>query len=379
MLTNRSGRCWGEKGIGRLAIAIIGPQVLVLSRAKINGKSSDKTIAAYLHWGLFELPGLNLDDITIPVREFQGGTLPSGSDVKEMVAELAATLDVHTPSSDKKRIKGIRAEMEAFDTDPLKFSEYLGEPSLIDAGCGTHFYIFPADPIINDDIDNRQAANKATRFEKNLIGFTNTMTPEHDRPAIICRFRDHRDEGAPTELIGERAFFTPEEFKEVDHHFLGRFDEFGQFSGQVGIYQMNPDPYVLNWSESDGQPTECGPFNLSFAYMQGIARDSLVPPDEHARLKEKLERHGGLYIYRDGIRVQPYGDSDYDWLDIERHRTLGAGYYFYSYRRMFGVIELSQAKNGKLTEESGPRRFSGKPCISSIQIDSDEFLSSNRR
>ena len=347
----------GEKGIGRLAIAIIGPQVLVLSRAKINGKPSDKTIAAYLHWGLFELPGLNLEDIAIPVREFQGGTLPSGDDVREMVAEIASTLDRLALSSDKKRIKSIRAEMAAFKAAPIEHSEYLGEPSLNGSGCGTHFYVIPADPIINDDIDNRQAPNKATRFEKNLIGFTNTMMPDHKRPPIISRFRDHRDAGSPTELIGERAFFTPDEFKEVDHHCLGSFDEYGQFSGQIGIYQMKPDDYVLNWSESDGQPTECGPFNLSFAYMQGTARDSLVPLDEHARLKRKLDRYGGLYIYRDGIRVQPYGDSDYDWLDIERNRTLGAGYYFYSYRRMFGVIELSRAANGKLTEKAGREGF----------------------
>ena len=161
----------------------------------------------------------------------------------------------------------------------------------------------------------------------------------------------------PTELIGERAFFTSDEFKEVDHHFIGRFDEFGQFFGKVGIYQMKPEEYILNWSESDGNPTDCGPFSLSFAYMQGKQSESLVPPKEHARLRRKLDRHGGLYIYRDGIRVQPYGDSDYDWLDIERNRTLGAAYYFYSYRRMFGVIELSQIENWKLTEKAGREGF----------------------
>ena len=347
----------GEKGIGRLAIAVIGPQVLVLSRAKTNGRPSDKTTAAYLHWGLFELPGLNLEDITIPVREFPGGTLPNCNDVKKMIAEVVSTLDQLAHLTDKKRIEEIRAEMDAFNADPLDYSEYLHDPSLKGSGCGTHFYILPADPIINDDIDRRQADNKATRFEKHLIGFTNTMTPDHVRPPIIARFRDHRDEGSPIELIGDRAFFTPEEFKEVDHHFFGRFDPYGQFRGEVGIYQTTPEQYVLSWHESDGQPTECGPFGLSFAYMQGVARESLVSPAKHTSLRRKLDRYGGLYIYRDGIRIQPYGDSDYDWLDIERNRTLGAGYYFYSYRRMFGVIELSRAENLKLTEKAGREGF----------------------
>lgn len=347
----------GEKGIGRLAIAIIGPQVLVLTRARIDGKPANTAIAAYIHWGLFELPGLNLDDIDIPVREFQGGTLPAAQDVNDMVQESIAALDKLDTLSGDTRTAEIQQQMKKFNADPLASYQYLGAPSLIDEGCGTHFYILPADSIIQDDIDTRQAYNKSTRFESNLIGFTNTMTPGYKSPPIISRFRDHRDEGSPIELIGEKAFFTPQEFQEVDHHFIGQFDEYGQFQGTVGIYQMKPEEYVLSWSESDGRPTECGPFSLSFAYMQGAARDSLVPPEEHARLRRKLDRHGGLYIYRDGVRVQPYGDSDYDWLDIERNRTLGAAYYFYSYRRMLGVIELSTRANRNLTEKAGREGF----------------------
>lgn len=347
----------GEKGIGRLAIAIIGPQVLVLSRARRDRKPAQKTIAAYLHWGMFELPGLDLEEILIPVKEFEGGSLPTLTDVRKMISEVQSTLKDLRDRTDERKVQSIRSEMDRFNVDPRAYHDFLGEPSLVSKGTGTHFFIQPADSIIKDDIDNRQAENKATRFEKNLIGFTNTMTPKHKPPPIIARFRDHKDEGAPEELIGERAFFTPEEFDEVDHHFIGRFDKYGQFSGVVGIYQMKPEPYVLSWNESNGLPTECGPFSLTFAYMQGQARDSLVSPAEHARLRRKLDRHGGLYIYRDGIRVQPYGDSDYDWLDIERNRTLGAAYYFYSYRRMFGVIELSQEENLQLTEKAGREGF----------------------
>ena len=347
----------GEKGIGRLAIAIIGSQVLVLSRARLDGKPSDRIVAAYLHWGIFELPGLNLDDIPIPVREFPADGLPGKEEVREMVEESAAALDRLASGSNATRIRSIRKEMDAFGADPREYSKYLGEPSLTESGCGTHFYIIPADPIISDDIDNREALNKATLFERNLIGFTNTMTPDHRPPPIVARFRDHVDEGSPLELIGDRAFFTPEEFGMVDHHFLGRFNEYGQFRGQVGIYQMEPEDYTLSWHESDGMETLCGPFSLSYAYMQGNPIDSLVIPKEHARLRRKLDRHGGLYIYRDGIRIQPYGDSDYDWLDIERNRTLSAGYYFYSYRRMLGVIELSKGENPALTEKAGREGF----------------------
>lgn len=345
----------GEKGIGRLAIAVIGPQVLVLTRAKASGVSGDILIAAYLHWGLFELPGIDLDEVIIPIREFKAGCLPSQSEVQDMVKEVVVTLP-RLGSDNTEAIARIHKEMASFDVDPGNFETFLGEPSLVN-GFGTHFYIRPADEILEDDIDNRRSPTKATMFEKNLIGFTNTMTPKEERPPIIARFRDHRDEGAPIELIGEQAFFTKAEFLEVDHHFTGRFDEYGQFVGQVGIYQTKPDDYILNWSESSGERTECGPFSLSFAYLQGSASESLVPAEEHTRLRKKLDRHGGLYIYRDGIRIQPYGDSDYDWLDIERNRNLGFSYYFYSYRRMFGAIEFTQSENTRLVEKAGREGF----------------------
>ena len=346
----------GEKGIGRLAVAIIGPQALILTRARRDRKPSANLVAAYINWTMFELPGIDLADVAIPLREIDGGRLPTSKDVKDMVAEAAKSLRELRSRVATERVKEIQLQFEAFIVDPAEWDTALGTPSLRGQGCGTQFFIQPADTIIQDDIDNRQGDNKATRIERNLVGFTNTMVPGRV-PPIVARFRDHRNEGPPTELIGEAAFFTPEEFKEVDHHFSGRFDEYGQFHGKVGIYQMKEEDYVLSWSESDGEKTQCGPFNLTFAYMQGTAKDSLVPPDEHTRMRQKLDRLGGLYVYRDNIRVQPYGDSDFDWLDIERNRTLGAGYYFYSYRRIFGFIELTQNKNDTLSEKAGREGF----------------------
>lgn len=346
----------GEKGIGRLAVAIIGPQVLILTRARLERKASDKLVVAYINWSMFELPGIDLADVVIPLREIGGGQLPTAKNIKSMLEEASKNLRELRTRILAGRVREIESQIESFDVDPIEWDAILGSPSLTKDGCGTHFFIQPADSIIEDDIDNRQSETKATRFERTLVGFTNTMVVSK-APPIVARFRDHKTEGPPAELIGESAFFTPEEFKEVDHHFAGRFDEFGQFRGKVGIYQMKEEEYVCSWNESDGKKTQCGPFNMTFAYMQGAARDSLVPPDEHTRLRRKLDRIGGLYIYRDGIRVQPYGDSDFDWLDIERNRTLGAGYYFYSYRRMFGFIELTHGKNEALSEKAGREGF----------------------
>jgi hypothetical protein len=76
----------GEKGIGRLAIASIGEQVLIVSKAK----HQDKIVGALINWQIFELPGLNLEDIVIPVKEFD--TIPNREDVQLMQEELCDSI-----------------------------------------------------------------------------------------------------------------------------------------------------------------------------------------------------------------------------------------------------------------------------------------------
>ena len=71
----------------------------------------------------------------------------------------------------------------------------------------------------------------------------------------------------------------------------------------------------------------------------------------------RLRQLGGLYVYMDGIRVQPYGRPDKDYLEIEERRTLGAGYYYFSYRRMFGAVSLSTERNAALKEKAGREGF----------------------
>ena len=347
----------GEKGIGRLAVAILGPQLFVLTRARRNGVPDDTLVAAFVNWKLFELPGLDLDEIDIPIREFPATMLPDGAAVREMTAEYSHVVEKLADRIDRKSLATIRQDLDEFDLDPCGLNADLGAPSLSGAGAGTHFFVKPMERLVQDDVDTRDS-NKATKFEKHLLGFTNTMTPESEPPPIVARFRDYPDEGAPRELIGESAFFTRDEFLMVDHRIEGRFDEYGQFQGNVHVYQMKPDRYVLNWNEGDGSTTTCGPFNLSVAILQGERSATLVPPEDYSRMSRKMDRIGGLYIYRDGIRVQPYGGADYDWLDIERRRTLSAGYYFYSFRRMFGAIELTSAANSALNEKAGREGFS---------------------
>ena len=346
----------GEKGIGRLAIAAIGPQVLVLTRAKRKNKVHS-LVACYIHWGFFEIPGISLDDVQISVLEFKDKKFPKKADVESMLGESLENLErlkEHTPEDIYRKIS---TDIEQFRIDPSEIDMWQDHLSLQDHGCGTHFFISPTQEELEDELIPGPADAGISEMQKALLGFSNTMTPGHERDRISISFRYHQSDEFCEELIGGSEFFSPEEFERADHHIVGSFDEYGQFCGTVTVYDTTPDNHVVPWLEAGGQHTACGPFKINFAVVQGHYRDSLLEPQEHSLMIRKLDRIGGIYIYNDNIRVLPYGDADYDFLEIEKRRTLGAGYYFFSYRRMFGVIELSRKINPDLHEKAGREGF----------------------
>ena len=345
----------GEKGIGRLAIATIGPQVLVLTRARRGESLSDLTVA-FVNWGLFECPGIDLEDIEIPIRSFPGGELPSREDVSNMVSTFGENVERLKAKIGPEFYPRLRKELGQFNVDPQDTDSYLGDPSLR-GGTGTHFIILPSSDLLPADIDGEPRVDRATPLTKALLGFTNTMTPDHSPPVIRTAFRDHRTEEAVDDLIAEGEFFTPDEFQNADHHVNGDFDEFGQFKGTVSIYGESIENHVIPWQGAGGSRTACGPFKINFATIQGEGRNSTLPPEEHAHMTQKMNKIGGLYIYRDGVRILPYGDTDYDWLDIEFNRTKGASYYYFSYRRIFGVVEIDHQTNHQLSEKAGREGF----------------------
>lgn len=349
----------GEKGIGRLAIASIGKQVLIITKAK-NRTESHKIVAILINWELFELPGINLEDIVIPIREFD--SLPNETEINELKKEVQDSLNSLLKGNIISKIDfaKISSTINSLKVNPSVLSNLLvGNFNLNDSEKGgTFFYISPVSENLVFDIEGNKDSKDATKIEKMLIGFHNTMTPNHPKPIIDINFRDYKgDDGLYVNLIDKEQFFIPEEFELADHHFNGKFDEYGQFRGDVKIYREKSYDHIVNWNGNNFKPTDCGSFEINLAYIQGQLKDSVVDAENWNRITSKADKFGGLYIYKDNIRVLPYGDSDYDFLDIEKNRSKRASTYFFSYRRMFGTISITQIENSKLIEKAGREGF----------------------
>lgn len=345
----------GEKGIGRLAIALLGPQVLVLTRAERDGDLHE-LLMCFIHWGLFEISGINLDEVEIPIKLISGGRLPSADEADALLSEMRANVEKLAEEHGGETFQKILSDIDNVQIDPQDIDKFLGGSSLRDNGCGTHFFVVPADEGIAYEIERERRQDKKD-FSKFLLGFSNSVFREEPPSPLEVAFRYWPTDASGDDLIGPGEFFTREELESADHRISGSFDEFGQFRGTVRIYEEEIDDHVIPWVDGGGHLTNCGPFEIEFGYVSGMQRETRLPPDEWKRIIDKLNNIGGLYVYRDRIRILPYGNSDIDWLDIEERRTKGAGYYFFSYRRLFGAVRLTRERNGQLREKAGREGF----------------------
>ncbi|MEU0962453.1 ATP-binding protein [Micromonospora aurantiaca] len=344
----------GEKGIGRLAVAAAGPQVLVMSRSR----AADVLTFALVNWTLFTASGIDLDEVQIPITQIPTGVVPDRSHLAGLVDQLQANVQALQESLSSTLYSTVMSELSVLRAlDPGEIRKRFSGPSLID-GSGTEFWISPTDEMLAHDI----SGNPNDEFEpppllKMLIGFSDTMIPGNPPPPMNARFIDHRSPDNAVNVIGDSEFFTPDDFAIADHRISGMFDEYGQFSGTVSVYGSDAVHHRVSWPGSKGQKTSCGPFTLNLAYVQGKRSASRLSPEEFNRTTQKLIRVGGLYVYRDRVRILPYGNHDFDWLDIERERSKSASDYFWSYRRMFGVVGISSSENFQLQEKAGREGF----------------------
>ena len=338
----------GEKGIGRFAIGALGSQVLVVSK-----RDRSHPVAALVNWKMFELPGIDLDEVPVGLVELDGDRL-TAADVALLKAPLAGAVNLFrrrgSATEWTQALDGIQATLEALPDDP-----YGTVPGLGPLGpTGTVFLVSSVSEDLAAEI-GMPGSKEASLFERTLHGFTDSWLGEASTPDFAVDFMDHRGGGDSESLLRPDDFFETADFERADHHIHGEFDEHGDFIGTVRIF--DEEAVDLTVRCPDSLRPRCGQFTFELGVVQGNASESRLDPEAFGSMNTKLKRLGGLYVYMNGIRVQPYGRPDVDYLEIEERRTLGAAYYYFSYRRMFGAVSLTSQQNPGLHEKAGREGF----------------------
>ena len=95
---------------------------------------------------------------------------------------------------------------------------------------------------------------------------------------------------------------------------------------------------------------ECGSFKFQF-YIFDFSRKISGKYLLNQTQKDILKNHR-IYLYRDGVRVFPYGNHDDDWLNIDVARGTGRAGHFFSNDQVIGWIDITQKDNPELRDKT---------------------------
>lgn len=362
----------GRKGIGRLSIAHLGPLVVVLSK-----RADQPFVVAVVDWRIFENPFLRLEDVQVPIEEF---------DVPDQLFAILPELFNHHmeniwPSLDpdasrRERVthswqKYDQLEADRLPSEAVYSSAIRGEdiddrhlktwPAWSgDKPSGTAMIILDIYPElrcwIGEDSVGDADANTDVRevLKRSLMGFVDPYEPPETRPDFryaftICAQDTEREEVSP-DLGVDRATV-----KELEHAIIGTFDETGRFEGEVRAFGRPWIPWVFTPPKPLSQRLDgkVGRFSIILGTFEIDPKSSSHPPERHAQLLELAEQYAGLFVYRDHLRLQPYGRPNHDFFRIEQRRSKHAGREFWAHRRMFGCVALTGEGNPNLRDKAG--------------------------
>ena len=362
----------GEKGIGRLSVAYLGTPMLLITK-KIN-KNAKLLLA---DWRILENYNLYLEDIDFPIRTL----VEKHSDKKEFDRKFRKIKNKFRENFDYSDWD----EHVELKSDILKDLRTLTIPDLIFEReitpfldleyHGTSFIIFQPHPqLLELGIDgavwDSEASSSLNYLRSSLNGLTNLFREKNDLE-IDASFNLHHKKGS-YDIISRTDFFSRDDIFSVDHWLSGKFNEFGEFNGELKVF--NQVHKVFFRANRPPGKTPYGPFPIEFGFLEGNSSNSKLNREQWDEYWKKLKVYGGLYIYRDGFRVLPYGRAEYDFLRFEERRSKSATYYQFSHRRIFGYIGLTRESNPSLKDKAGREGFIVNKAYRAFVDDLIEFF-----
>lgn len=95
-----------------------------------------------------------------------------------------------------------------------------------------------------------------------------------------------------------------------------------------------------------------GPFTVEFHWFNRQRLKAIEGYGDREKVKDTVNNWAnGLLMYRDGFRVNPYGNPDDDWLGLDS-KALGSGGYKVNRKQIIGAVHISAHHNPALIDQT---------------------------
>lgn len=364
----------GQKGIGRLSCGAMGSLLFLISKRK-----NAPYVCSLIDWRIFENPFLLLSDISMPVAEFE-----KKEDVLKSLPEMLDGLldNIWPKDSVSERGQRISAAWELFSslerergeekTTSDKIAELIIDEVFVERhlsawsvwnGMSQKGTALVMANLADSLIANLEChgvvsdINKEYRdfFFQTLSGFCDPYVNKVENNTFDYEFvvwvgQDSR------ERLSDETQFDRNSLLSLEHSIDGIFDEQGIFRGNIRAFGEDigfveiPPPASHTFS---GPKSRVGPLGISIGTFEGNSHDTSHSSAEHSLLKEQATLYGGFCVYRDGLRVPPYGNTGSDFFEIDERRSRHAGREFWVHRQVFGRVAFTRDDNPNLRDKAG--------------------------
>ena len=217
--------------------------------------------------------------------------------------------------------------------------------------------------LLDERVSDLTAIGAKDRFFETLSSFVDPFvdptdpTAARDSPGFSYVVRVWQD-SAQREIVGSEKQFDKRQVDPLEHRIEGRIAANGVFSGRVKAFgEWLPGDCVIeppvDLSIPRRRDSELGPLELYIASMEFRPAYTTHSQSEFRFYHELAEKYAGFMIFRDGLRVLPYGRTDNDFFDIESRRSKNVGREFWNHRQMFGRLAITRAHNPNLKDKAG--------------------------
>lgn len=317
----------GEKGIGRFAIFKLGKKITITSRRQLQGED-----------GKFLKNGEDIENVlTYDFSKYDNDFLLEDGEEKELFLEqLTVDLEQREPE--------VIIEKEIL----------LGATRRQRNPFGTIIEI--------SDLKTRWNIERVERVQRDIGKLKPIFSTEELADFSVWFYKDHTflETGDSYKKIINNCLENKSVLKVTEGRYASESNAITfKLNGQsIELDFQDPDITGLTQFkrfkelQEKNQGIECGSFSFEF-YIFDFNADSENPSRFYLSREEKeIIKEHRIYLYRDNVRVMPYGDPEDDWLGIDMARgTIRADEYL-SNDQVVGCVYISQQENPNLKDKT---------------------------
>jgi signal transduction histidine kinase len=330
--TTASGRViQGEKGIGRFALLKLGRQMTVITRPEI---SKSELVLAYdlspFDSDFIQKTGkpLFLDELRATLTE----RVPASVIVPEQIKLGSRTV--------KRKPTGTRIEITHLSGtwSKAKIEGIFNDITRLQS-------LFVPETAAKADLDFELAIYQGSQYLQ-LSDAYRVELARLVKTSTALKIEDGKYE---------------ESSKTFTFNLDGKSQELALDNSELTGLKIYRDYVKEHGSAPFEDGSHCGPFSFAF-YVFDMSSDA-SPKLQLDRVEKELIKEHRVYLYRDGIRVYPYGDPDDDWLQTDVYRGTVKASGFLSNDQVVGYINITQKHNPRLQDKTSREGLidNGKP------------------